>query len=394
MDIGSKPQNKSSCTPVNLDTKAPPAVKSADAGAVKKPAPAKADFTQDTLTTDSEPCAKPAAPAVPTTNFENGIKPTMNPPPKVHTVSADTEVRAGDAPVTYAPINYSPIAMFKSAFDDSRQWNTRVGLYLNNDNGVTLLDQQYRSDDGPTSAMGFSIDRTDGNLETHLTFDHSMYTERGWGVGAKRTDLVEMQFAVGQTNTLKPGGLFNRQRTGYSVGIALNGDYGGAQIQNAWHRAMIGTPLTGRLLDGSQYGVPLQNEYTGSGAALTLGYDFEGQRELFADVNAYAGSRGVAALGNAGVSSISLFTGLRAGRERGLFAAYEFEIGVQSVNGHTMDFDGAPVNGFVAHHKASLGYRFESLSIGLDFVSNDGGTQQGFGDIDGQTLGINVGFNW
>ncbi len=321
--------------------------------------------------------------------LQQAISPTHQPKPQ-NTVSSKPQenmLLSGTSPFA------SPREVFSSVFNGEHNWQHTVSASVNNDNATTILDGKYRSDDGPTSAMSFRYDLVDGDSEAHFLLDHRMLTERGWGIGTKRTDLVELSLTAGQTKDTG-GSIFDHVRNQYTAGVMLNGDYGGANLQDSWHRAMEGTSLTGRYLDGSQWGVPLQNEYTGGGASLLLGYDFEGQRDLGGSAQFFMGSRGRLAAGNAGVNKLSAFTGVRVGKEDGLFLSYELQVGLQSTNGNTMNFDGAPIDGFVGQHSVSAGLALGGFQFGVDFKSNSSGTQKGFGDIHGQTLGFRLGYSW
>jgi hypothetical protein len=270
----------------------------------------------------------------------------------------------------------------------------RVTLNLSNDNFATLIDGAQRSDDGPTSTMGIHFEGNNSSLDYRLSFEHEMFTERGWGVGDRRTDRLSLNLDVGERTPLAHDGFFNQERRGYSLGLTATGNFGGATIQDQWHGLWEGTDLTGRRLDGSNWGVPLQSDYTKGGAALMLGAEY--QLEKTWDGGRIAvGGQAKLALGTAGIHSAGLHAALELGEGAGLFGRYELWAGLQSVMGDSFAFDGAPVEGFIGQHNLEVGYRSErGVEVSLVFGSNVAGTQEGWGDRDGHQLGVNLGWSF
>lgn len=268
-------------------------------------------------------------------------------------------------------------------------WKISVRLFTGNDNAATLLDGEYRSDDGATANLGAQLLATKADANGHgrqLAADVGleMLTERG---GMRRTDLVDALVTYAERSEV--GSVWLDDKTvSFTLGLESTGDFGGAELQDGWHRLGEGTPLEGRWL-----GQGLQDTYTGGKqTSLLLGARASGTKD-FGILDLGAGVEGRVPVGPTGLGWVSTDIDVRLGEDHGLFAQASFGARQQWTNGDAMGFDGAPVTGTVLTPKVQVGWQGEGWSVGLEWSRNELGTSPGMGGMDDDrvSFGITIG---
>lgn len=268
-------------------------------------------------------------------------------------------------------------------------WKISVHTFTGNDNAATLLDGRYRSDDGATANLGATLLATKADANGHgaqiaADVGLEMFTERD---GMRRTDLVDALVTYAQRSEV--GSVWLDDKTlSFTVGLESTGDFGGAGLQDGWHRLGEGTPLEGRLL-----GEGLQDTYTeGKKTSVLLGARASGTKD-FGLVDLDLGIEGRVPVGPTGLGWVSSDVGLRIGEDQGLFGQAGIGARYQWTNGEAMDFAGAPIDGAVVTPKVKVGWQGEGWSVGLEWSRNQFGTSPGMGGMDDDrvSFGITIG---
>ncbi len=254
---------------------------------------------------------------------------------------------------------------------DAKSWKLAGYLRTGNDNASTLFDGQYRSDDGPTASLGAGMVFSLPDQEVKLDVDYQMLTERN---GMTRTDLVTG--LISHSLFKDAGGL--TLNYGYDLGIQATGDFGGANVQDAWHGLNSDNFMRGRRLTTT-----LQNEYkTEQQAALLVGVHAGAVKDLGL-VDLYADAEARVPVGPTGLGWVGATAGLEiSGDNGGLYAQADVKARYQWTNGDAMNFAGAPVdNDAVLIPHIGVGWQGDGYRIGVDWRRNDLGTQPGMGNL-------------
>ncbi|MCK6551374.1 hypothetical protein L6R52_36400, partial [Myxococcota bacterium] len=261
-------------------------------------------------------------------------------------------------------------------------WRISTRTWTANDNAAIMLDGKFRSDDGHTAALGVDVIAEKGATRNALSLGGHMLTEAG---GMRRTDLVEL--LATHARSLPSGTVvFDVITPRVTLGVQGTGNFGGAGLQDGWHRLGEGTPLEGRHL-----GEGLQDRYTGDEKyALVLGGGVEVKRELgLLELAADASAK--VPIGATGLGWVGTSTTARLGASRGPFAEGSFGARYQWTNGSDLAFSGAPVSGELVYQpRVTLGWQERGWSLTLDWTRNAMGTQPGLGDRDADAIWIGI----
>ncbi len=266
-------------------------------------------------------------------------------------------------------------------------WRFSFGFWAHNDNLAMARDGIYRSDDGATASFGVRSGWARGEPgdgeRWDLSFGHNMFTERG---GMSRSDVAEL--TVEHLRTRPSDRLFfDTVTTGWLVGLQGVGDFGGATVQDGFHAAMSGTALAGRRL-----GAGLQDEYTSDRQiAALLGARIAGTKRV-GPFELEAGSELRLPIGGAGVGHLQPEIAARLANERGPQASVGLAAAYQWTVGDALAFDGAPREGFVLAPRVAVGWDFGRWNLGIEWQGNRWGTQEGFGDRNGESVAFMVSF--
>lgn len=225
-------------------------------------------------------------------------------------------------------------------------------------------------DDGFTQAANLGLTLRRGPDSFDLDVRHGMLTERG---GDQRVDELDVLATV--SHRLERGAV--EWSFGPTIGLSLVGDYGGAQLQDAFHGA-IGM---GRRLDGT-----LQSEYEGPDqGALIVGAHVQARRDLGAGFSANAGVDGQLALGPTGVSRVSPRVGLSWELPRGVVrpvAGAELEVArFFTPDARLTMAGGYDTRHFEAMPRFRLGIANDHFELGWRGTVNQNGSGANFGEI-------------
>ncbi len=225
-------------------------------------------------------------------------------------------------------------------------------------------------DDGFTQAANIGLTLRRGDDTFDLDVRHGMLTERG---GDHRVDELDILAAL--SHRVERGAV--EYDFGPTVGVSLVGDYGGAQLQDAFHGA-IGM---GRRLDGA-----LQSEYEGTNqAALIVGAHFTARRDLGVGFSAHAGIDGQLALGPTGVSRVSPRVGLNWELPRGVVrpvVGAELEVArFFTPDARLQMAGGYDTRHFEAMPRFRIGIANDHFELGWRGTVNQGGAGAQMGEI-------------
>ncbi len=280
------------------------------------------------------------------------------------------------------------------ASEKAEDWRFSKEYYTYNDNMAPVRDPltghpfRSRSDDGPTMSIGRRWSKSRGSATAaerwSLNLDYNMFTERN---GMSRTDLTEL--TVQQLKAQTTGRvLFDTVTTGWLVGLQSTGNLGGAIAQDIWHAG------TGWLLGGRRLGKGLQDQYVAPfQVAALLGAEVRLDRHGVGPFDFGVGTSAKVPVGPTGVGRVSAHASTQARISRRLSASVGIEGAFQWTQGRALEFDGTPGDGFVVSPRVGIGWRFRTWNIGVQWVGNHWGTQPGFGDRNGESVGISLGFS-
>lgn len=225
-------------------------------------------------------------------------------------------------------------------------------------------------DDGFTQAanVGLTLRRGDDALD--LDVRHGMLTERG---GDRRVD--ELDILATLARRIERGNI--EYTFGSTVGMSLVGDYGGAELQDAFHGA-IGM---GRRLDGT-----LQDRYEGTNQhALIIGAQVSARRDLGLGFAAHGGFDGQLALGPTGISRFSPRAGVDWELPEGVVRPYvgaELEVArFFSPDARLEMAGGYDTRHFEAIPRFSIGIRGDLFELGWRGTMNQNGSGANMGEI-------------
>ncbi|MEL7304864.1 MAG: hypothetical protein AAGJ56_03440 [Myxococcota bacterium] len=271
--------------------------------------------------------------------------------------------------------------------DPPERWRLVCSLWTHNDNLATLTGGGLRSDDGATAAFGFQAGWLRGDAVDSERWDvslgHNLFTERG---GMSRSDIVE--FTLEHLRTRPSDRLFfDTVTTGWLAGFQGIGDFKGDVIQDGFHALMEGTPLAGRRL-----GAGLQDDYTSPPQLAALfGAQVRGSRQI--GLFEYAlGAEVRVPVGAHGVGRVGPEASARIGRDTGVYGTAQMDVAYQWTLGDALRFDGAPRPGFVLSPRVGVGWQFDRWNIGLEWQGNRWGTQDFFGNRQGESVALTLCF--
>ncbi|MEM6533019.1 MAG: hypothetical protein AAF654_10360 [Myxococcota bacterium] len=237
-------------------------------------------------------------------------------------------------------------------------------LWVANDGFAAVRDGVRRSDEGATAGVGafYRRDTHRGSIAYHI------FTER---LGSLRTEWLTLEYA----QSTEWYGRFGFDRiVGYGgVGVQITGDLGGAELQNALHRA---TPPDRDLT----FDTGLQATYSApTRAALSLSAELTGTRRV-GWIEWQVVLSGMVPAGSTGLARVAAAGSARVGEELGFFGALGVELADQRGVGEAFEFNGAPVDGGVGTPRLLLGYRAGSWAAFVRWERNHLGASTGFGD--------------
>lgn len=260
---------------------------------------------------------------------------------------------------------------------------TEILGWTTNDAFAIIRDGNRRSDEGATAGIGFGITVNREPFAVNADLAYYMFTQRN---GPLRTEWLILRTALVES---MPGGeYFDRVRFSTGVGLQINGDLGGADVQNLLHRI---TPTQNDLT----FDTGLQSTYT-NGFRLSPELNVEVQAERrFGLVQVGLGADAVVPVGPTGLVWIGGTLRTRIGHPRGLYAQPALQLRLQQALGDVFDFLGAPVDGGVAIPSLAVGWSELRWAAALRWERNHLGTSRGFGgDRDGESVEMRFSFGW